>query len=166
MPSALVPLANITLSGSASTVTFSSISGSYRDLMLVVTGTKTGATATSIKLKFNSDSGANYNLVSMEGNGSSAVSYSEANRSDLPTSYGVAAIDSTNQMNLIVHLMDYSVTDKHKSVLTRWNNAGSGTGSLAARWASTSAIATILVFPALDSFAAGTTLALYGIASA
>ena len=37
MPSAFTALANISLSGTATSITFSSISGSYRDLYMVIT---------------------------------------------------------------------------------------------------------------------------------
>jgi hypothetical protein len=63
--------------------------------------------------------------------------------------------------------MDYSTTDKHKSVLVRENTAGSSTTLVVAkagRWANTSAITSIYLFVSGGySFATGTTVALYGV---
>jgi hypothetical protein len=67
------PLANITLGSSANTVTFSSISGSFRDVKLVVTGNS--SVAAGISWVFNSDSTTtNYYNVYIYGDGGSAVS--------------------------------------------------------------------------------------------
>jgi hypothetical protein len=59
--------------------------------------------------------------------------------------------------------MDYSATDKHKTVLVRSNAASTGVEAIAQRWASTAAITSILVFPSTGSWAAGGTFSLYGI---
>jgi hypothetical protein len=59
--SAYTALANVTLGSSAASVTFSSISQSYRDLVLVITATTSAVDNAFIR--FNSDSGSNYNIV-------------------------------------------------------------------------------------------------------
>lgn len=72
---------------------------------------------------------------------------------------------SSTQPNLInMHFLDYSTTDKHKSILIRSDASSIGSVMLANRWASTNAITTIaLLFLGGSTFAAGTTFALYGI---
>lgn len=167
MATAITPLANITLGSSASTVTFSSISGSYRDLMLVVTGT-TGSLNENLYMRFNDDSGSNYYFVFMRGNGSATSSGTNDTliggaASIIFASYGTFSNSTvgTNQ----VHIMDYSATDKHKTVLTRFNSADTNTGSVAARWANTAAVTKVLCFPNSTTFSAGTTLALYGVSA-
>ena len=62
--------------------------------------------------------------------------------------------------------MDYSATDKHKSALSRANNAEIGTMASALRWANTAAITSIESFAFSNSWAAGGTVNLYGIAKA
>lgn len=160
------PLANITLGSSASSITFSSISQIYRDLVLVVSGTVT-VNVSSHYIKFNSDSGANYSRIWISGNGTGASSSMASAQTALYPS-GDARFDTTSVGMVTINVMDYSVTDKHKSVLARNGNASGanpGTDAIAGRWASTSAITTIQVGVLSNNFATGTTFALYGIAS-
>tara|TARA_R110000822_G_C14927148_1_gene452116 strand:+ start:203 stop:526 length:324 start_codon:yes stop_codon:yes gene_type:complete len=67
-------------------------------------------------------------------------------------------------------LMDYSATDKHKTVLIRYNSVtgtfAEGVVSFAGRYASTSAVTAIQVFNTDYDFLVGSTLFLYGIAKA
>lgn len=157
MASALVPLANITLSSTASSVTFSSISGSYRDLMLVING---GAGGGGPYLQFNSDTGTNYNYVFLRGNGSTATSVQNGNDTYAQLNWlGISA----NGV-LITHLLDYSTTNKHKLWLARTGTATTSTELASGRWASTSAISTIVAYPGV-TWSAGTTFALYGVSA-
>jgi hypothetical protein len=64
---------------------------------------------------------------------------------------------------LVLQLMDYSVTDKHKVFLTRSGRASSGLDMIASRYASTASVDSITIIPSAGSLAAGTTLSLYGI---
>jgi hypothetical protein len=61
--------------------------------------------------------------------------------------------------------MDYSATDKHKTVLSRANNAANGVTAIAGRWASTSAITSIVLTFQSSSLATGSTVALYGVSA-
>lgn len=162
MPSALVPLANITLGSATASVTFSSIVGTYRDLMLVA---QVGHTvASSLRLRANSDSGANYSYVSMIGTGTSTASGGGGGITYYPlTEYGIQA--TTPIVTSITHLMDYSATDKHKSLITRHSESGYQVSALACRWASTSAITSLVIFPGSSTFVAGSTFALYGVSA-
>lgn len=161
MATAITPLANITLGSTAATVTFSSISGSYRDLRLVVTyGASTNVGA---YIRFNNDSASNYNYVYMSGNGSTTSSSSAA---ATYTYLSYANATSTTQAFITADILDYVATDKHKTVLSRGNNASVASDAFAGRWASTAAITTLVVYPDNSTFAAGSTFALYGIASA
>ena len=155
---------SVTLASSAASVTFSSIDQSYGDLVLVISGSS-GATASN-RYRVNGLSTTIYNSVIMEGNGSSTTSYSFAN-----TNSGLAAwldISAGNSFNYLFQFMDYSATDKHKSVLGRWNSAGVEVGSVAGRVAITAAITSIEMYnsPGGNYYAAGSTFHLYGIAKA
>jgi hypothetical protein len=154
MTTAWVPLATTTLSSTAASVTFGSISGSYRDLIIVAEGVSTSSV--NGYLNFNSDTtGSNYNWVRMYGDGSTAASNSD-------TTTAIAYDFYTNRTMLILQIMDYSATDKHKTVLTRWNTAQNITGATAFRWANTSAITSITLDPGAASFSSGCTFSLYG----
>jgi len=166
MANAMVALANVTLGSSAATVTFGSIPATYRDLRMVIQAPLTSLPGTTDSdFILNSDAGANYSGVTMSGNGSSASSASGTGltRVDAPS-------DSTSfDVLWTVDILDYSATDKHKTILDRYTKAASLTRAGCYRWANTSAVTTV-TFRGGDSqtkpFAAGSTFALFGIVSA
>jgi hypothetical protein len=160
-----VALASETLATSASSVTFAGIPATYRDLVVVFAGTSTG-TPTTVLTRLNSDTSSNYSNVMARGNGSNAAS-------STTTTTGAWAIAQnealgTTQSNALVQIMDYSATDKHKTILSRGNNnnsAGVSVEMTASRWATTSAVTTVQLVVTTNNFASGSTFALYGIAS-
>jgi hypothetical protein len=71
-------IATQTLGSAAASVTFSSIPGTYTDLVLVVAGTLTTGTE-NIVMQFNGDTGSNYSVTSLLGDGSTASSFRSSN---------------------------------------------------------------------------------------
>ena len=160
--SAYIPLANVTLSSSAASVTFSSISQVYRDLVLVVNANT--STDSEFQMRINGDTGGNYNVVQMQGNGS-AVS-SSAYSGQLQMTLGlIAKPTATNRISHLINFFDYSATDKHKSILNRADVAASGTEAMAFRWASTAAITSFVCISQTGTWAVGSTFALYGVSA-
>lgn len=155
-------LANLTLGSAASSVTFSSISGSYRDLILVLDGKSTATADLAFQVN---GANTNYNYVHMTGTGSAASSSSRTNGDYIIPSYGVISSISANQTNCIMHLMDYSATDKHKSMLMRTSDSSQAVSATAVRWASTAAITSIACFALGTTFQSGSTFSLYGVAA-
>lgn len=150
-----IPLATTTLGSAASSVTFGSIPQGYRDLVLVYAGTATGGG--DVVLSFNADTTNTYPNVQMFGTGSSAISSTF-------TRTGVfVCFASTNQHNWIAHVMDSSATDKHKTVLSRYNVPTSETSAEAGRWPSTSAVTSVAVRITTNNFATGSVFSLYGV---
>jgi hypothetical protein len=155
MPTATyIALATTTLTTTTSSVTFSSIPATYRDLVLVAAG-QTSSTA-GANIQFNNDTGTNYSVVFMFGTGTT----SQSEQYTAQTSIGIGAFQPSG-IN-IHHIMDYSATDKHKTVLVR-RDTDSYTVAGAGRWASTNAI-TSVKFNATN-MTSGTVLTLYGIVS-
>lgn len=159
--STYTPIATITLASNASSVTFTSISQAYKDLIVIGSGKSVSGGSLPYAFYFNSDFGSNYINTYMYGTGSAALSGTET----LP--YAQAMRLATTQSNGVAYIMDYSATDKHKNVLTRGDTTADYTVANVCRWANTSAITTILVQNANagNQMAAGTTLSIYGIAS-
>jgi hypothetical protein len=155
------PLATVTLGSSASSVTFSSIPATYRDLILVIDGIGTGRSF--LRARFNGDTGTNYSDVFMVGDG--ANRYANAETLSYSKLSNFAPINTTRGYLSITQIMDYSATDKHKTALLRGNSPAEAVESAALRWANTSAITTILIFLNSGQFAAGSRFDLYGIAS-
>jgi hypothetical protein len=152
------PLANTTLGSGVSVLTFSSISASYRDLVLVINGKAVSGSGLGIFITLNGDFGSNYNEIYMSGNGSATNSLAVSN-----AGAATLAPADTNDGIYIINFMDYSATDKHKTFLSRNNVAATETRAMAHRWANTAAISSIRVAISSSTFVSGTTMSLYGI---
>ena len=144
------PLATVTLGTAVSSVTFSSIPATYRDLILV--SETSHSSTTEIKLHPNGNGTGSH--VKMFGNGSSATS-------DTASRIEIAYLASTGVA--VTQVMDYSATDKHKTILSRWGYASGFVGANAARWENTSAITSLDVLISTGTFPAGSTFSLYGV---
>jgi hypothetical protein len=146
-------LATVTLGGSDAEIIFGSIPTTYRDLVLVVDGT--ASSGQDILIKFNGDA-SNYSRVYAYGPGSGTNS-----NADSSNGWGVIR---TSASNTIMHILDYSATNKHKQVLSRLNGASDyGVAMIAGRWASTTAINSITAYVGSGTFSTGTTFSLYGV---
>ena len=161
-----VALASTTVSGSStSSVSFSSIASTYTDLVVVFSG-KLSVTNESIFVRFNSNTGANYSVTWIWGNGTSANSNRRSSQTFLPTVW-FTGYDSTYDNNLIFNVQNYSNATTNKSVLFRQNSAGGGTTVAGVGlWAQTSAINAIEFYTSTGVYTAGATFSLYGIAAA
>jgi len=156
-------IATTTLSSAQSSVTFSSISGSFTDLVLVTSmKAAAGYSSFGLMMQFNGDTGSNYSYTFMLGNGSSASSGRASN-----TSSGLIGTVSDSQFNICVsHIHNYSNTNTYKTFVSRDNAPNIRTGACVSLWRNTSAITSILV--KVDSGASnlllsGSTFSLYGI---
>jgi hypothetical protein len=161
------PLATVTLGTAASSVTFSSIPATYRDLIVVMNARSVYSADRSddLQYRFNADSGSNYSWVNMAGFDSSTASSSSSSQ----TSGRIGVLETSSDSNtnngvLIFQVMDYCATDKHKTALSRTNIARNFVAAHANRWASTTAVTSINVFGNRGSnLAAGSTFSLYGV---
>ena len=165
------PLATTTLTSTATSITFSSISGSYTDLVLVVNDQLDSASG--FKIRFNGDSGSNYQQVQFSGYASSKIGGKVLSASSIYNNliYGDSTTANAFTPN-IIHIQNYSNSTAYKALLWRYGTvtAAGGNGEntvLAGSWNSTSAITSIeiSVWNAVN-FTAGTSATLYGIAAA
>jgi len=159
MPSTYTPIATTTLGSSQATVTFSSFSG-YTDLILVAAGTCSAGSY--FTLRFNSDTGTNYSVTELAGDGSNASS----SRITSANYMYIGAIRTT-QTNIITQIQNYSNSTTNKTVLSRTNQAGTETKAVVGLWRSTSAITSMDIGTGgANTFQTGTTFTLYGIKAA
>jgi hypothetical protein len=145
-----IPLATISLTGNDSEIIFSSIPATYRDLILMVAGTSDSA-GRAFFVQLNLDSG-----------NQSAVYANQTPSSYTDTDFYIST--NTTQFNATVQIMDYSATDKHKTMLVRSNLPASEVWMGAGRWASTAAVNSVRVTRSGFNLTSGTRLSLYGIA--
>lgn len=152
-------IASNVLTSSASSVTFSSIPATYRDLVVVVTST--ASTDTQFQIRPNS---ATTNLSSVSAEARTDGTTYSATFNDIGGVFLYNYLGSTRSTQ-IVQLLDYAQTDKHKTILLRLNNASNGVSMHAGRWASTTAITSLDVVISSGTFNSGSTFYLYGIVS-
>lgn len=167
MPSTYTPIATTTLSSAQTTVTFSSISGTYTDLRFVIIAGQTPLNE-NMRWRYNSDTGGNYSWNQFLGNGttaSSSRSNSNITGLNLSGDLGGSAVQSIVKIDI----MNYSSTAIYKTSITRFDSvqksrAQSNTGI----WRSTSAITSVTFdfSNGTDTFVAGSTFSLYGIKAA
>lgn len=178
-PGAFVPIATTTVpSGGAASVTFSSIPSTYTHLQIRMIG-KTVATVLdqyNPRIRFNSDTGANYTLHFVRGYGTTVdkgaatsqtagwagVSTFPASNASYANIFGVSVVD----------ILDYANTSKYKTLKTlngfEANGIGNGTNDAgqssfnSGAWMSTSAVSSITIYSDSD-FAQYSSFTLYGI---
>jgi len=162
--STYTPIATTTLSG-ATSYTFTSISGSYTDLILVGALTQaSSAVNTNIQVGSGSvDTGSNYSQTILYGNGSSAISARQSNQTSWYADYAAAPGVSSDPNAAMWQFQNYSNATTYKSILMRVGKATNGTDAMVGLWRSTSAINTIKL---MGSNALYGTLTLYGIKAA
>ena len=162
------PIATTTLTSSQSNVTFTSISQSYTDLILVANVSSSSSTVNVYSQIGNGsyDTGTNYSWTWLGGSGSTAAS-GKASTTDalLLGACGTSSFSPT-----IIHFMNYSNTTTYKTILSRSSTADTTSGQTVSAWVglwrSTSAINQIKLYPNVQSWASGSTFTLYGIKAA
>lgn len=159
MPATYEPIATTTLGSAQSSVSFSSISGSFTDLVLVASAGINGSNK-ELTLTMNSDTASNYSWTRLLGDGTSAASSRGTN---------VAKIENvlSNEIcTAVYHFMNYSNTTTNKTVLSRTSVASSRAATYVGLYRSTSAITSItLTAEATFTINSGSTFTLYGIRS-
>jgi hypothetical protein len=169
LASTYTPIQTTTLGSAQASYTFSSISGLYTDLVLVVNELNATATNTSFQFQVGNgsvDTGANYSLTEIFGNGTTASS--DRASSDTAAYFNGPGIGtSTTTPNVyVMNFMNYSNTTTYKTFIGRGGSADKNTVATVNLWRLTSAINTIKIFQSTNNMAAGTTFTLYGIAAA
>jgi hypothetical protein len=172
MPSkTYIPLATTTVSGSSTTqISFSSISGSYTDLVLVAEMAPMPS-VTAIRFRFNGDSGSNYGYIQLAGSGAAASSSSDTSQTSGLVSGAIS--NTTNRAMFIMNIMNYSNATTYKTTVNRGSRSidtsYASTSLCTSTWRSTSAITQVAVTPSFGNdivIPAGSMFTLYGIASA
>ena len=162
------PIATTSTTSNATTVTFSSIPGTYTDLVLVCGFGTSDAANNAPYIEFNSDAYTNnkYSSTRLRGNGTAA---SSARRSNDPFYIcdGIVPSGNVNETMTIVQVNNYSNTTTYKTSLVRNNNAAAGTEAIVNLWQKTEAISTITIKNlSTRYFINGSTFTLFGIKAA
>lgn len=169
--STYTPIATTTFGSAATSYTFSSIPGTYTDLVLIANyGVAAGGSGDALSLRFNSDTGSNYSGTTLYGNGSSAASQRFSNQTVINLQRSIGPTASSIESNAIVNIQNYANTTTYKTTISRANTPTGtypGTETTVNLWRSTAAITSITVLYLYGaSFVTNTTLTLYGITAA
>lgn len=155
----------------AASVTFNNIPQSgYTDLVIRVSARCDRAqTATLNLIRFNGDSGSNYSLRTIVGDGSTASSASATNTTQM-WDYGLPAATSTASTfgNSEIYIPNYTgSTQKSVSVdgVSENNATSANAGLVANLWQSTAAITSITITANSSNYVQHSTFSLYGIAA-
>lgn len=166
------PISTITVgSGGASSITFSSIPGTYQHLQVrALLRTARAQVDDLVAVRANSDSGSNYVWHRLLGDGSGVAASGSTSQTYAGVGYMAAANDASSMFGaLVLDVLDYSSTSKNSTFRSAYGEDSNGSGSvgiLSGLWLSTSAITGLRLLSTTSSnFAQYSTAALYGIRS-
>jgi len=161
--STYTPIATNTLSAATDIVTFSSISGAYTDLILVIGGAK--AYLTNTHIRFNGDTNSNYSFTNLRGNGIGAGSNRYTDYTFIYIDIATTLADEIHSK--IIHINNYSNTTTYKTALIRDSAATAESLIGVGLWRNTAAITSITITNVNSyNWNVGSIFTLYGIAAA
>jgi hypothetical protein len=169
--STYTPIATQTLGSAQSSVTFSSISGSYTDLILVINtrSSSTAASDTKLYVQFNGDTASNYSQTFLFGNGSTAGSSRASSQTQIYAG-DISATGGSSYAGLstvVLQIQNYSNTTTNKTMFSRVSSPNVFVEAVVGLWRSTAAITSIVLdLESTPQFITGSTFTLYGIAAA
>jgi len=127
-------LATVTLSAATSTITFAGIPSGYKHLQLryCVQDNRGTFNDSLLLVRVNSDSGSNYAIHYVRGNGSTTEATGNANQTGWNNLVTTASAASNNLAVGVMDILDYANTNKNKTMrlLSGFDNNNSGTGSV------------------------------------
>lgn len=164
----LFKIASTTVESPVATIQFDSIPSGYTDLKLLISARENyAAVATTVYVRFNNDSGANYSRRRLVGSGSSTASYSATGETWVYLSASAPGTTATSSTfgNIELYIPNYTSSNaKSLSADTvSENNATEAYATLqASLWSGTSTISSITL-GSDGNFVANSTFTLYGV---
>jgi hypothetical protein len=160
-------IATTTLSTSASSVSFTSISSGFTDIVAVLSMKATSGSVSGVGMRFNNDTATNYSFTYLNGNGSTSVSARSSNTSGIsvgPTNFAITETANTFSPS-VIHIQNYSNATTNKTAISRGNDAGNGVAATVGLWRKSpaEAINRIDFYMFAGNFDTGSTFTLYGI---
>lgn len=154
-------LNTVTLTSSASSITFTGIPQNYTHLQIRYSLNAAAPADTTIN--FNGDVASNYSSHLLRGTGTAAQSYSYTSQSAAYVQFNIGF----NTCAAVIDILDYKNTTKNKTIrsLAGWDNNGTN-GEIdlwSGAWYNTNAITSLVLTAATTTFSANSTFALYGV---
>ena len=170
MASTYEKIATTTLGSNQTDITFSSISGTYTDIVLVC-HYASQLNDYNFRIRFNGDTGNNYSKTDLIGSPNGATSGRLSNYNSIFFTQAVGAGTSlATPGDTIAHIMNYANATTYKTAIVRANavkNDGAmSTELVVGMWRDTSAITSITFGTTSGYLVTGTTATIYGIKAA
>lgn len=165
MPTTCKLIAKSTLGSAASTVTFDSIPSTATDLLFLVS--PRGTNYTELRLAFNTAATTDLTSRSIQGTGSSAVSYSLARGYVCEMPVSTATANTFGNVEIYIPNYAGSTNKSYSATGVSENNATAAEiVATAGLWSNTSAITKVVFSCSTGQFAAESSFFLYGITKA
>jgi hypothetical protein len=155
-------------SGGLASITFAGIPSGYKDLQIraIAKNTLSNAFTANFYMRFNNDSATTYNNHALYGNSTAAVTNIPSGTNPVFAIWGLSG--SSQFAAHIIDILDYSKTDKFKTVKTLMGTDTNGTGYIgleSGTWRSTNAINSIFfsMGDGTQTIAQFSHFALYGV---
>lgn len=152
-------IATTTVTSSQANVEFTSISGSYTDLVLIVNGILSSANPADVMIRFNGDTGSNYSITEIYGNGSTVTS----SRTTSATACKIAFVSTGYNLMIRLNIQNYSNTTTNKTLVSRNDTTSNVAGATVGLYRSTSAITSLTIFASPSGNITAGTYSLYGV---
>ena len=182
VPSSFYSIATVTAAGGETSLSFTSIPGTYKSLQIRGLAKTTYSTANSnnyVTISFNSDVTSSYANHDLTGSNSNAFAEGTASGGGALAAVRFASTNSYTGVPsqaygaFIVDVIDYASSSKYKTVRSfagRDTNGATSSGAgvdgislSSSLWTNTAAVTTITLLLAGQAMAAGSTFALYGV---
>ena len=170
-------IATVTATGGETSLSFTSIPGTYKHLQVRGIAKDTYSTSLYVEavyIQFNSDTANNYSAHQLYSYGGAVYAAAQATTNEI-LGYGGIVSSGTGGTNMfgssIVDIIDYASTSKYKTIKAfaggntnvTTTTGGNAVGMFSGLWQNTAAITKVTLLPGQTAFAAGSTFALYGI---
>ena len=152
-----------TLTMSGSSVTSSTIPGTYTNLFINGVGLYSGAAGgNTMDRRFNGDTGSNYSRIFMYANNSTVSVAQDNNNSSVSSTNFATTNDYLTAMHFTQTITRYSDATHYKDMVTFFRSNTNEKAVFFDRWNSTAAITSLTFFCASNSFSGGT-IYIYGV---
>jgi hypothetical protein len=164
-------IAENVLGAPAATITFSSIPGTYRHLMIEWQGASNNVGgAITLMMRFNGDTGTNYDWAANIFSGAGVASSADSGTGDITMNVGaIGGTTSTGTSGGRIDIQNYAATTLQKTAISHSTTKNANTAgnvfwkATGAHWRSSVAVTSVALFPSAGSFITGTMIQLYGL---
>lgn len=169
---AMFPLQVVTVGpAGASSIDFTNIPNTYSHLQVRGIAKCAANSSEDLRLQFNSDTGSNYTVHGLYGNGSTASANAGTSQTAIVQPYNFVVASSITGVygGVIYDILDYANTNKYTTVRTLGGNDNNGSGTVglySGAWLNTNAVTSIKLFPTSNTFAQYSQFALYAVKAA